>query len=466
MTLPLRARIAAIWTLVFSVLLAAIGVASYRTFALQLDEDVTTNVIDLADGLHGYLRFNGDVPSLAVDSSDSDAAAFVHEATRYYQIYDTVTGALLIESAALTPLGLRWTPAEVQTLAASANTFDVETDYGPLRFANSTRTTADGRRYLLQVGATLAPTRNALNRYRSMLLWRLPFAVLLAMAVATMLSRFAVAPLTALARAARAVTIDTLATRRLPLRGVADEVDSVAASFNGTLDRLDASLSDMRQFSAAMAHELRTPLTALRGEIEMALRTTGPGAVLADAYASQIEEIDKLTRLIDGMLTLARAESGQIPLTFARVDLAALAATVVEDLMPVADAKPLALRLEPSSAASLDGDEKWLERLLLNLLDNAIKYTPPGGRVDVRVQSAGDCVRVEVKDTGIGLSPIDADRVFERFFRANAAGVTAHSGAGLGLSLVHWIVAQHHGRVHVSSVPGAGSTFTVELPCL
>ena len=463
MRLTLRARVATIWTLVFSVLLAATGFISYRALAAQLDDDVTNHVTELADGLHGYLRFDGDHPTVDLDPSDSDQVAFVHDATRYYQIYDATTGQLLAESPALTALGQRLTPSEVATYATAPGTFDLDTDYGPLRFANSTRRTRDGRRYLLQVGTPLTITRNALDRYRTLVLYRLPFAVLIAIAVAMWLSRIAVAPLTALADAARAVDVDTLATRRLPLRGAADEVDTLAASFNSTLDRLDASLADMRQFSAAMAHELRTPLTALRGEIEMAMRAAGPDAAQVDRYASQIEEIDKLKRLIDDVLMLARAESGQIPLTFERVDLTSLAASVVEDLAPVAEVKQLALQMEPAPAIDVEGDRSWLERMLLNLLDNAIKYTPDGGRITVRLKAASD-VTLEVEDNGIGLSPADAHRVFERFFRVDTPQATAPSGAGLGLSLVQWIVGQHRGSVGVRSTPGAGATFSVHLP--
>jgi two-component system sensor histidine kinase SenX3 len=161
---------------------------------------------------------------------------------------------------------------------------------------------------------------------------------------------------------------------------------------------------------------------------------------------------------------LARAESGQIRLATAPVNLTDLAASVVEQIEPVAAAKSIELRAERSDAVVVDGDRGWLQRLLLNLLDNALKFTGEHGRIDVRVVRQGDAVRVEVQDTGVGLSPADAGQVFERFFRADPARSSSTHGAGLGLSLVQWIATEHRGTVSVRSTLGQGSTFTVILP--
>jgi signal transduction histidine kinase len=177
-----------------------------------------------------------------------------------------------------------------------------------------------------------------------------------------------------------------------------------------------------------------------------------------------MEEIDRLTRLIDHILTLARAESGQIRLTQGPINLTDLAASLVEQLEPIAAARSIELRWVPSDAVVVNGDAGWLQRLLLNLVDNAIKFTKANGRVVVRVTREGNDARVEVQDTGVGLSPADAQQVFERFFRADPARSSSTEGAGLGLSLVRWIAAQHHGTVAVQSRFGEGSMFTITLP--
>jgi heavy metal sensor kinase len=277
------------------------------------------------------------------------------------------------------------------------------------------------------------------------------------------LSVFALRPLSVLATAAREIDVRTL-ERRLPTRNVRDELEDVTVAFNDTLARLDHSVGEMRQFSAALAHELRTPLAALRGEIELALRRSGSNDPQRSTLASQIEELDRLARLIDQILTLARAESGQIRLTFVPVDVGALAASLVEQLEPVAQARTIDLRCEQTGTVVVNADAGWLQRLLLNLLDNAIKFTKEGGHVVLRVTRDAGRARIDVRDTGIGMSPDETSHVFERFFQADPARTSGNDGAGVGLSLVKWIVDRHEGSIAVNSRVGEGSTFTVLLP--
>jgi signal transduction histidine kinase len=245
---------------------------------------------------------------------------------------------------------------------------------------------------------------------------------------------------------------------------VADELEDVATAFNDTLARLEHSVGEMRQFSAALAHELRTPLAALRGEIELSLRRSGRDADERTTLASQIEELDRLARLIDQILTLARAESGQIHLTFKPVDVGELASSLVEQLEPVAQARTIDLRCERNGTVMVNGDAGWLQRLLLNLLDNAIKFTREGGHVVLRVSREAGRARIDVRDTGIGMPPDVTPHVFERFFQADPARSSGNDGAGVGLSLVKWIVDRHEGTIAVQSRVGEGSTFTVRLP--
>jgi signal transduction histidine kinase len=219
----------------------------------------------------------------------------------------------------------------------------------------------------------------------------------------------------------------------------------------------------MRQFSTALAHELRTPIAALRGSIELAAMKPGASVEVRAAAGSQLEELDKLTRLIDQLLTLARAESGQIPLARVPVELAPLVTSVVEQIEPVAQAQGLTLTTEIASPATVEGDGEWLQRLLLNLLDNAFKFTPRGGHVVVRLSDADGLARLEVRDTGVGMPPDVLRHIFERFYRADPARPSSASGVGLGLSLVKWIATQHHGTVAVTSEPGRGATFSLDL---
>jgi heavy metal sensor kinase len=462
-TLPLRARLAVFSALVCGLLLSVLSVVSYGVLGRLLDADVTMRLMELTDGLHGYLRFETERPTVEHNTADGAQAAFVQEATRYLRIYDVATGRLLFQSDGFAPMGLHLTPEQVRANRAHLKPFDVSTRYGRVRISNSAIGDRHGREYLVQVGVSLNAMDTALNRYRALLLWLLPGALLVSAAASWWLAGLALRPLTALASAAGEIDVRTL-ERRVPMRGVSDELEDVAAAFNDTLARLEHSVGEMRQFSAALAHELRTPLAALRGEIELALRQSGRNADETMRLASQIEELDHLARLIDQILTLARAESGEIRLTFAPVDVGELAASLVEQLEPVAQARTIDLRCERNGTVMVNADAGWLQRLLLNLLDNAIKFTREGGQVVLRVSREAGRARIDVRDTGIGMPPEVMPHVFEHFFQADPARSSVNDGAGVGLSLVKWIVDRHEGTIVVNSRVGEGSTFTVRLP--
>ena len=330
MTLTVRARLTLYCATTFAVLLTVISVASYRLLARQLDLDATDRLAQLTSGLHGYLRFDGGAPAIVFDEEDADEAAFVHDATRFYQVYDE-HGRLLVQSPALGPLGVRFTSAEVRAFLDNPAPVTISTPYGRLRLSNSALSPAAGQRYLLQVGVSLESMDNALRRYVELLLWLVLPSLLIALVGVWWVSHAALRPLSRLAADTRRIGIGTL-DRRLTLRGTGDPLDDVAEAFNHTLARLERAVGEMRQFSSALAHELRTPLAALRGEIELALLRLPAESDSRQHLASQIEEIDKLTRLINQLLTLARAESGAIPLERHTLDFAALAASVTEQL--------------------------------------------------------------------------------------------------------------------------------------
>jgi heavy metal sensor kinase len=463
--LTLRSRLTLVYSAVFSVLLIAIAATSYGVLAYQLDADLSTNLAELTRGLHGYLRFDASGPSIVFDPADPAQAAFVDEAARYFQIFDATSGELLTRSDALAPLGLGFTPAEVRQFQDRRASFDVHTDYGRIRLSNSVVEPGNGRRYLLQVGVSLEPMDGALHRFVILLALGVPAGLLAAVLVGRWTAAIALRPLAQLAAATRSIDISGL-RQRLPVRGASDELDDVAVAFNETLSRLDHAVGEMRQFSTALAHELRTPLAALRGDIELSMREPGSGERMRQRAADQLEEIDKLKALIERILLLARAEAGQIALRLGEVDLGALAESLVEQIEPVAGAKGLTLRYERADSPVVHGDADWLKRVLLNLLDNAIKFTPEGGRIIVTVSTQNGDARLSVQDTGIGIDAGAMPHIFERFFRADPSRSSAVEGAGLGLSLVQWIVGRHHGRIEVQSQPGDGATFSVSLPLL
>jgi heavy metal sensor kinase len=230
------------------------------------------------------------------------------------------------------------------------------------------------------------------------------------------------------------------------------------------MDRLEQAVRQMKEFTASISHELRTPLTVLRGEAEVVLSKPGTASDYRRVLESQLEEFEKLSQMINRMLTLARAEAGQITLARDSVCLADLAAAAAEQMEPLAASKGLSLTTACEGKVAVTGDPGWLERAVLNLLDNAVKFTPPGGRIEIAVRSENDTAVLEVRDNGMGISAEALPHIFERFYREDSSRSRAIEGAGLGLSLVEWIVRQHQGRVSVTSRPKQGSTFRVELP--
>jgi len=461
-TRSLRGRLTIVSAVMFTVLLAIVGQVSYRLLARRLDADVTTRVTELTDGLRGYLRFTGAMPELVYDDRDRQVTAFIHDATQYYQVVDAESGRVLGQSDGIRALGINFTFDQIRALRGRQGPIDLDTPRGRLRLSTSVLGDGSGRVDLLQVGVSLASTDAALRRYRDLLIWCIPIALAVAAVMSWTLAGVALSPLARVASAAGEIDVRRLDTR-LPTRGADDELEQVVTAFNDTLDRLRDAIGEMRQFSAALAHELRTPLAVLRGEIELALRDSRDEATRL-RFVNQLEAIDQLKRLIDQILTLARAESGQIALAMTRVDIDDLATSVVEQMQPLADARDVKLSCQVCDSVVVTGDAGWLQRLLLNLLDNALKFTPAHGQVLVRVSRMGRAARILVQDTGIGMSPEDARRVFERFFRVDAPRQSTGDGAGLGLSLAHWIVESHHGTIAVESQLGAGTTFTVTLP--
>jgi heavy metal sensor kinase len=459
MTFSLRTRLTIVYTVVFGVLLTVIATAAYRRLAEQLDEDATNNLIELTNGLHGYLRIESGTPTLVYDDTDAEEAAFVQRATRFYQVYDTKNGNLLVQSDGLAPMGLTFTAAEVRSFRDQPRLHTMETDYGRIRLSNSIVADDAGETYLLQVGLPLQTMDTTLRHFLQLLLWGVPLGLLAAVVTGRWMAGLALAPLTRLAEAARALDV-TNPHERLPVRGAKDELDGVTHAFNDTLARVEHVMEEMRQFSTALAHELRTPIAALRGEIELAAMHSH-GEAYKRSAASQLEELDKLKRLIDQLLTLARAESGQIPLAHQRVALGELIGSVVEQVEVVAEAKGVGLAHEADPGIVVSGDPEWLERMLLNLLDNAFKFTQAGGQIVIRLTSEQDMARLEVRDTGIGMAPDVVPHVLESFYRADPA--RSGQGVGLGLSLVKWIVDRHNGTIRIESQPGRGSAFVINI---
>lgn len=261
-----------------------------------------------------------------------------------------------------------------------------------------------------------------------------------------------------------------LETENRPLlRILADDLPAdaraVAQSLNARLDALAASEKEQQQFIADVSHELRTPLTVLRGSLEVALEEDRSAEEYREAIGNAILEVRHLTRISQNLLFLTRSESGRVTLSFANLDLGRFAAETVRDLAQAAADREMELDVSaPGLPVYVFADSGRLQQVLHNLIENALQYTDPGGRIRVGVAAAPGEALLSVSDTGIGIPEADVPYVFERFFRSKRSRRANPGGSGLGLSIVRWIVEAHKGRVTVESAVGKGSTFTVHLP--
>jgi heavy metal sensor kinase len=271
-------------------------------------------------------------------------------------------------------------------------------------------------------------------------------------------------PLQALGETAGRVRLETLSRQRLYAPEETPELARVAGSFNRLLDQLAIAHGTQQRFIADASHELRTPLTILQGEIEVALRRQRDGSEYRATLASCLEEIVRLTRLTENLLVLARADAGESIEQRQRVDLGTLCREVCEQLTPMAFARSITLEVEGTDSVEIDADPLALERVVSNLVRNAIHYSPPRERVTVRAVALGPEAIVTVTDTGPGIADDHLPRLFDRFYRVDAARAQAAGGAGLGLAIVKSLVEAHGGRVEVWSGLGQGSRFTVRLP--
>ncbi|MBN1956969.1 MAG: hypothetical protein JXQ81_13885 [Desulfuromonadales bacterium] len=243
------------------------------------------------------------------------------------------------------------------------------------------------------------------------------------------------------------------------------EVQQLAASFNTLMSRICENLRRSRQFSADVTHELRTPLTILRGETELALRNGRDRDQLRQVLESNLEEISRMSYLIEDLLLLSKSDLGEIPLKKESLNLSEMISELSHQAQLLADAKQIAVTLQaPEDQVFIQADSLRLRQVLLNLVTNAIKYTPEGGHIEIILEHLGDKVDISINDSGIGITSEHLDRIFERFYRVNKTGNRNDGGSGLGLAIVKWIVDAHQGTVRVSSIPEQGSVFSVVLP--
>jgi two-component system OmpR family sensor kinase len=345
---------------------------------------------------------------------------------------------------------------------------DLETIRGEhSRFrAYSRQFDANGQNYLLIILHSLHTQNEMLETIRLTFTWMILVGLLLAGTGGYFLARKSLAPVVEMGAHARRIGATNL-HERLPVLNAHDELGQLATIFNDLLNRLDQSFERQRRFVADASHELRTPLAILRGEAEVAMSQNGRKA---EDYLESLgilhEETSRLIKIVEDLFTLTRADSGQYLLSPEDIYLEEVVAECAHSARTLAREKNIELIVDASSECLVHGDQALLRRMILNLLDNAIKYTAEGGRVKIACRATAAGFEVDVTDTGPGIPPELQSRIFERFFRADPARSRSgrEGGAGLGLSIALWIAEAHHGRLELVRSDATGSRFAVYLP--
>jgi len=450
--MTLRTRLTLWYAAIMAVGLFFYGAAVYSILVYSMTQQVDEMLSRTADDIRQ--TFRRDVRGVSFSALALDMTARI-----YAQVWDA-EGKMVARNVPmlddpLDPDALRGTQASLDTVRLQGTPLRVLTSplittpegelVGYLQLASSLQTVETARRLVLTVlvvGGMLA----------------VGFAALIGWTTAATALR----PLDQVTQTALQITRADDLSRRIPLRGPPrDEVGRLIAAFNETLERLERVFETQRRFMADVSHELRTPLTVIRGNMDLIRRT---GEADAESLEAVVSEVDRMTRLVQDILLLAQAESGKLPLGRELVEFDTLMLEVFQQAKLLSQGRQ-EVRLGQEDQARVMGDRDRLKQVLLNLVSNAVAYTPAGGVVTMSLACLGGWARCTISDTGPGIPKDELPHIFERFYRVDRARRrSAAGGAGLGLSIAYWIVRMHEGRIEVVSEEGRGTTFSVWLP--
>jgi two-component system, OmpR family, sensor kinase len=449
--------IALIWICVGLVRYSLVSYNSNRNFDDALQGDAQFLVSRLQPGVEDFtLSLEGLSPGLALTLQEMDP---------YLVITDT-EGKVLFDNRYKEFMHSMISSGSLEDTLRQASGFGkaAASDGSEYRFVNFTlpsgflHTPA-----VIHVGRSRESLKGVLQGYLAFYLYSVPLMLVISIGVGWLMAGRAIEPFEQITRAMEKITYENL-NAQIPTEPKEEELQRLVHSFNAMVQRLNQSFQHMRKFNADAAHELRTPLAILRGETEVALRTPGLPDEIHVVLESNLEELERLTHIVNDMLMLAEAEAGRQVLSQEPVHLNVLLHDLLDQMRLLATDRNLLINLHCAPGLWIDVDKLWIRRAFINLLDNAIKYSKCGGTVEVSATGKGTIVCVTVKDNGIGISPADLPRIFDRLYRADPARSRVSGGAGLGLAMVKWIVEAHKGSIRVTSQPDLGTSFEITLP--
>ena len=455
-TLPIRLRLTAWYFAVLAVVLSAFGVSAYVEMRHSIRKTVDEELQIRAEGVHQLIErtiqrgAKGDLPEGLREHTELRAGGAL------LQVSDA-QGNWLYRSKVMSDYDVpRSSPASPKIIEYRGN--DV-----PLRIWNR-EVNVGGEPYFIQSAFEMDDFYEALYHFELLLYIAIPSLLICAAVGGYWISTRALAPVDQITQTARTISAQNLSSR-LVVPDTGDELQRLSQTLNGMLDRLESAFKKITQFTADASHELRTPVAVMRTRAELSLRKARSADEYREVISEVLAELEKTSGLIEQLMFLARADSGAETLHFSDTNVTEVLREACHQGSALAEAKQIGFQEQISNDSMwIRGDASSLRRLFLILIDNAVKYTPANGHVEVSLHRNDGYAVAQVKDTGIGIAEADLPNVFERFYRADKARTRELGGVGLGLSIGRWITEVHSGTIEVQSTPGGGSIFQIRLP--
>lgn len=463
--MPLRVRLTLWYGSALALVLIVFSVVLYAMTARNLRDAVDESLEDTATIAVRSLEEGGFLPLL----NDKELLSHFPELARidkFFQIFSP-SGTITISSPNIKHHEVPLSRTALEAAFAGQSIFESARypNEPPLRVISMPIMYRSNLLYIVQVGTSMESVGETLHRFMILLIVAIPIAMAVSLAGGWFLAGRALRPVDAITLAAQRIAAGDL-SQRLSMPAAQDEIGRLAAIFNNMIDRLDVSFRQIRQFTSDASHELRTPLTVMKGETDLILRRPRPMEDYKSVLESNLEEIDRMTRIVDELLFLSRADMGEVKMEAVPVALEALVEDVHRQARLLGHDRDIEVVLGTVMPVVVQGDDLRLRELLLNLVENAIKYSHPGGKVEISLVKDKQEARLSIADHGIGIASVDHKKIFHRFFRTDVARAHTKKGTGLGLAICAWIADLHKGRVEVQSDLGQGSVFTVVLPLL
>lgn len=461
--MPLRVRLTLWYGTALALVLIIFSVALYAMTARNLRDTVDESLEDTAMTAVRSLEERGFLPLI----NEEELLSQFPELTRidkFFQIFSP-SGTISIRSPNIKQHEVPLSRTALDAAFAGQKIFE-SAKYPkepPLRLISVPIVYRGNLLYIVQVGTSMESVGETLQRFLVLLVVAIPIALAVSLAGGWFLAGRALRPVDKITLAAQRIAAGDL-SQRLSMPTAHDEIGRLAATFNNMIGRLDTSFRQIRQFTSDASHELRTPLTVMKGETDLVLRRPRLLDDYKSVLESNLEEIDRMTRIVDELLFLSRADMGEVRVESMPVAMESLVEDIHRQAKLLAQDRNIEVLLGTVMPVVVQGDDLRLRELLLNLVENAMKYSHPDGKVEIALLNDGREARLSVTDHGIGIAPADHKKIFQRFFRTDVARGHTKKGTGLGLAICSWIAELHKGRVEVKSDLGQGSTFTVVLP--